>query len=563
MPIACCPQNQPIWRTWSLTRARIVCLASVLILCADQDAAPDSPWLYGIHWFGSTSNNADVSAMTGGKPVWVLETVMTNDGYGQWGPEGQLSRFQNEVDQGHTLIIRVQPVWGKAFPLPEDTNPSMAAFLDQVTHTATLYQDICHIWHLGNEMNLDFEWGGRHLLPEDYIEGAVQFADRIHAVASSLGPQIVLVGPAGPGDEVGDPKWMGCTEYLSRMCDAINDRGYRDRFDGFAMHAYGFHWYTDVNSILYDFEERPGWGYQYQTGILDNKGFQNYPVYITEWNRYTGVPNGAEEYASAQFLHRAFLGIHNWNQVGHPITAACWYIYHDWGGWAEYSLRTLKNDDTRDHDVWHAFQYACTQNYPAGYPVTGPTPTPTPPTGEPGPNLLSNWSFEGSGSGGLDGWTVQPNFILDNTYPSGDPPPDGSHWAGHSYTGGSPSIKLAYQAATVVPGHRYLLRVQVMGGGAPGGISTGRLQWYNGDFPGAGAGQNVAVFSWPQDEPAMIWREMSGIVVPTSNRLTYMLQVEIAGNGIGAGINFDACELRDVEPSPTPTPKSAPHFHVR
>lgn len=114
----------------------------------------DSPYLYGIHWFGPTSNAADLNAMTGNKAIWRLETVMTHDGAGQWGPEAQLGKFQFIVGQGHTIVMRVQPYWGKAFPWPEDTGPTMAEFLDKVTHAAQLYKDVCHTWHLGNEMNL-------------------------------------------------------------------------------------------------------------------------------------------------------------------------------------------------------------------------------------------------------------------------------------------------------------------------------------------------------------------------------------------------------------------------
>jgi hypothetical protein len=172
-------------------------------------ASADSPWLYGIHWFGPASNASDVSEMTGGKRIWDLETVMTNDGAGGWGPQGQFSNLQQVAALGHTLIIRVQPVWGKAFPLPGDTAPSVAQFLDQVTQTVTLYKDICHIWLLGNEMNLKFEWGGQQLMPETYIDAAVQFSDRVKAVTSSLGRQIVLVGPAAPGDQTGGDKFMG------------------------------------------------------------------------------------------------------------------------------------------------------------------------------------------------------------------------------------------------------------------------------------------------------------------------------------------------------------------
>lgn len=364
--IACDPCN--FLRRGPAGRTRRGALAAGLaFLLSLPVGAADSPWLYGIHWFGPESNNADVSAMTGGKPIWMLETVITQEGAGFWGPEGQLARLQNAVAQGHTAIARVQPVWGKAWPFPTDRSPSVAQFLDQATHTAELYRDVCHVWHLGNEMNLYIEWGGLQLQPEDYIEAAVQFSDRIRAAESSLGPQIVLVGPLSPGPIIQGVRWMSSTEYLTRMCQAINDGGYQDRFQGFAMHAYADPATDAVDQCLYQFERDPGAGYQDQAGILDAHGFGKYPVYITEWNRRVNDPNGPAEHVSARFLHRAFAGLDAWNRGGgHPVVCACWFVYHDWGGWEDYSIRSLKDDDTPDRDVWHAFQHACGQDYPAG-----------------------------------------------------------------------------------------------------------------------------------------------------------------------------------------------------
>ncbi len=344
-------------------------LAASLVLACAPAAAADSPWLYGIHWFGPTSNASDVNQMTGNKPVWVLETVMTNEGTGQWGPQGQLARLQAVAGMGHTIILRVQPVWGKAFPLPGDTNPSMATFLDQVSQTAALYASVCRVWHLGNEMNLLAEWGSQPLSPEAYIDAAVQFSDRIKAVASGLGPQTVLVGPPGVGNDVGGGKHMGNTEYLSRMCDRINANGYHDRFDGFALHAYGApidDGYMDLNRNLAYFETEPGHGYQHQIGVLDGKGFAGAPIYITEWNRYTGIGNGTQEHVTAQFLHTALARLNTWNQSNHPVVSACWFIYANDPGWPGFTLLGLKNAGTQDEDAWHAFQYAAGFDYPAG-----------------------------------------------------------------------------------------------------------------------------------------------------------------------------------------------------
>jgi hypothetical protein len=157
---------------------------------------------------------------------------------------------------------------------------------------------------------------------------------------------------------------MGWTEYASRMCDRINATGVRGKFDGFAMHAYGASANQDLNAVLQEFETATGSGYQTQIGLLDSKGFSTYPVYITEWNRYTG--SSTDEWVSAQFLYTALTRMNTWNQSHHAVVCACWFVYPSDYGWGEYSIRGLKSNDTYDHDLWHAFKYACTLGLPAG-----------------------------------------------------------------------------------------------------------------------------------------------------------------------------------------------------
>ena len=70
----------------------------------DDDSSDYSPWIYGIHWYGDNYAGGDVEAMTGGKKIWVLETVTIWDG---WTITDQLQKFQTIADRGHTLIIRI------------------------------------------------------------------------------------------------------------------------------------------------------------------------------------------------------------------------------------------------------------------------------------------------------------------------------------------------------------------------------------------------------------------------------------------------------------------------
>lgn len=55
----------------------------VLCLLSAVWATADSLWLYGVHWYGDPASN-DLETMTGGKGIWVLETMLTEDA-GQWG----------------------------------------------------------------------------------------------------------------------------------------------------------------------------------------------------------------------------------------------------------------------------------------------------------------------------------------------------------------------------------------------------------------------------------------------------------------------------------------------
>jgi len=349
-PLSPSPRLRPTRRT---------ALVAVLLLAASAHAA-DSPWLYGIHWYGDPATGT-VEQMTGGKGIWSLEIVQTNSDI-WWGAAWQRdNRFNTMLARDHSIICRLERNWGEGVPFPEH----LAQYLLDVQTAAQALSGVCHIWQVANEMNLYSEWGGNELTPAAYADAYRQIRAAIKSVASPLGEQIVLVGPLSPGDAIAGVRHTGSNEYLAALCDLLAPT----EVDGFALHAYAAPW----NSVA-DSRAEFAAAYQTQLAILDDRGFAAYPVYLTEWNRSTDPINDTNEATSAQFLQGALTDLHAWNEMtgAHPITSACWFIYnYDSGGWANYSISYLHGLGPAGpaHDLWDALQYACTQNYPAGCPT--------------------------------------------------------------------------------------------------------------------------------------------------------------------------------------------------
>jgi PKD repeat protein len=337
----------------------------------DEDSNVYSPWIYGIHWYGDNYAGSDVEAMTGGKKIWVLETVTIWDG---WTISDQIQKFQTIVDRGHTLVIRIQPRWGWSIPAP---GAERDQYLDAVEAAAQQAKNVSHIWQIGNEMNLYGEYGGGVLGAQEYIDYFKQVRQRIKNVSSPLGPQIVLVGPVSPGAYFQEVRHTDGLQYLGQMCNLLN----ANDFDGFALHAYGAFW-EDANGARWDFQNGSG-GYAAQLEVIDSYGFYDKPAFILEFNRQTPNKDAWQESQTAQFIIGAYQDLQAWNSNPnhHPIICATWFIYADVGGWEIFSLRHLRDKNPRgvDQDVWDSFQYACSLNIPAGDLGSNPPPPPPPP----------------------------------------------------------------------------------------------------------------------------------------------------------------------------------------
>jgi hypothetical protein len=329
----------------------------VIFLTISISVSADSPWLYGIHWYGDTGGS-DVEEMTNGKGIYVLEQVFTDtsDQGNFWEePPYKVTPWTQITDKGHTIIARLHPNWGRAVPKPADSY-SVADFVEDCSNAAVTLKNVCHIWQLSNEMNILNEYGGEELSPAYYVSVYKQVKTTIESVSSPLGNQIVLLGPVSPGGVIAGVRWKDGNQYLEEMLSelSLNEAG------GFGIHSYGG---GTLSQALTDFKNT----IQSQLTIIDDNGFNTLPVYITEWNRATA--SSFDESTSAQFLYQSFEWLNTWNttQGNHNIVAACWFVYPDDPGWSTYSILGWKTDaGNKDNDLWHAFQYAAQQNYEAG-----------------------------------------------------------------------------------------------------------------------------------------------------------------------------------------------------
>lgn len=343
----------------------------------------DSPWLYGIHWYGDRWGT-DVESMSGGKGIWVLEITHVDDSQSQpWDkPSYYVGHCQQVTSKGHSVIFRVQPYWSRNVPHPSDPY-TLEQYANDCKAAAETLKDYCHIWQIGNEVNIKDEnlrWGGSSYnipwepTPEQYAQTYIACRDKIHEVTPNTNPaqQIVLMQPVSPGNVISGVRYMDGNEFLWRQIEAVTDK---NKIDGFALHGYAEPGGTNygVDGFWDSIRE--------QLMIIDQWGLGNRPIYITEWNKH--MPDDPNARIGAKFLHRALTLINNWNNgsggewpglPNHKIVAATWFVYPQGLGWDEYSLRYWKSITPTDYEnnPWYSFNYACSLNYQKGASGGGP-----------------------------------------------------------------------------------------------------------------------------------------------------------------------------------------------
>lgn len=217
-----------------LDNPNLIHVGEVLLLPEVGESEPlppgESPYIFGIHDRGG-------EYLMGWKDRrgWVLCTEEIGADPGEW----HSKHYADLANKGYGVLVRLNHGYGAKGTLPRSTQ-----YADFAVRCGNFVErsDGCHIWIIGNEMNLAVErpggpTHGEVITPERYARAFNLCADEIHRRPGHERDQVVMgaVGPWNvqtsyrPGNPSGD--WI---VYFGDVLEAIGDR-----VGGIAIHTYG------------------------------------------------------------------------------------------------------------------------------------------------------------------------------------------------------------------------------------------------------------------------------------------------------------------------------------
>ncbi len=323
-----------------------------LLLLSVETASANGEKLMGVHWWDYDGPGLVGAGPDGG---WSTETIITHSD--PWWQAPYFAPLYADLVNNHSasVITRIDYNWGETVPSP--TNPDSANWHNTIINDVIgTLGDHANIWMIGNEPNLIGEgngWTNNKITPAGYAQIYHQVRTAIKAVRPN---DQVLLAPVSPGGVISGVRWMDGNQWLAQTMNAIKAIPGGD-IDGFAIHAYGNPWAT-AQVAATEFRT----SYITQLSVIDFAGFEDAPVYLTEWNRSTSTTGNttAAEAVSAEFLRLAVQGVDTWNKTSgnHNIKALTWFVGDkDYGGWDQYSLEYWKshgNPVGTSGDLWTA-----------------------------------------------------------------------------------------------------------------------------------------------------------------------------------------------------------------
>ena len=304
-------------------------LLAAAMLAAVSAHASGPASLAGVHWYSGDSNMLDLS-VAAGERGWNVEVIFDTgwcDGDPNTDPGGVRSVAATAKAHGLVNIIRVDYRQLLAVPTSAGEYGSWAANFIKCTQELS---DLSSLFVVGNEPNI--EDGGR---PEGDIradEYATAFS-YLYSRKSEMpaGTQLLATfnSPFTP------PGWM--LDMSFRLTGV----------DGFVLHTGG------VRANCSDPRQPCSYGgwpfdaaFRYYRDVISNinSSWWSRPVYISEFNTFTGDP-GSEPASNypANWINQAFEEIRNYNasRGNKPLVKAlCWFVDRP-QSWPKWSLRNI------------------------------------------------------------------------------------------------------------------------------------------------------------------------------------------------------------------------------
>ncbi len=261
------------------------------------------PFIFGLHDRGGEQLMLDKN-----KRGWVLVTEAVGaDPYNYGG-----SNYTDLSNRGLGVIVRLNHGYGTAGTIPHSSQ------YDQFARRCGNFVQAspgCHIWVVGNEMNLANERpggpNGQVITPQLYATCFKRCRDQILS-RPGRGDDQVVCGAVGPwntqtkyeGNQRGD--WI---KYLADILQLLGDE-----VDGISLHTYTHgqepHLVFDSATMNPPFQDYH-WHFRayrdFMTAIPS--GLRDRPIYITETDQYSAWRN-----ANTGWVRNAYKEIHDWNQ---------------------------------------------------------------------------------------------------------------------------------------------------------------------------------------------------------------------------------------------------------
>ncbi len=270
------------------------------------------PYIFGMH-----DRGGEHLMLSKNRPGWVLVT----EAIGADPNNHAGSNYVDLANQGLGVLVRLNHGYGSAGTIPFSNQ-----FDDFARRCGNFVQASpgCHLWIIGNEMNLAIERpggpGGQIITPQLYASCFKKCRDQIRSRAGHEQDQVMpgAVGPWNiettyPGNSSGD--WV---RYFGDILALLGDE-----VDGLSLHTYTHgqepHLVFDNATMQAPFDD-----YHYHFRAYQDlmraipAGLRDRPVYVTETDQYAAWRD-----QNSGWVRNAYKEIDDWNRVAanQPIQA--------------------------------------------------------------------------------------------------------------------------------------------------------------------------------------------------------------------------------------------------